>query len=136
LIRAVALLWFWGISILLVGPPLVFYAALTGNVNALYSIATRLGRLGVLLVGVKIQIRGLEHLQPGRNYIFMSNHVSNLDPPILLVRSGRLRLVERAKLRVRARGEQIEASVCIDLIEPRAPSVALEVFAFDSLIVV
>jgi 1-acyl-sn-glycerol-3-phosphate acyltransferase len=84
LIRAVALLCFWGISILLVGPPLVFYAALTGNVNALYSIATRLGRLGVLLVGVKIQIRGLEHLQPGRNYIFMSNHVSNLDPPILI----------------------------------------------------
>jgi 1-acyl-sn-glycerol-3-phosphate acyltransferase len=84
LIRAVALLCFWASSILLVGPPLVLYAALTRNPNPLYFTATRLGRLGVLLVGVKIEVRGLEHLQPGRNYIFMSNHVSNLDPPVLI----------------------------------------------------
>lgn len=84
MIRAVALLCFWAISILLVGPPLVLYAALTRNPSLLYFTATRLGRLGVLLVGVKIEVRGLEHLQLGRNYIFMSNHVSNLDPPVLI----------------------------------------------------
>jgi 1-acyl-sn-glycerol-3-phosphate acyltransferase len=62
----------------------VLYAALTGNVDPLYFTARAIGKWGVLLAGVKIQIRGLEHLQAGRNYIFMSNHVSNLDPPILL----------------------------------------------------
>jgi len=72
-----------GDSILLVGPPLCL-CSVTGNVNALYSIATRLGRLGDCLVGVKIQIRGPSTCKPGRNYIFMSNHVSNLDPPILI----------------------------------------------------
>jgi 1-acyl-sn-glycerol-3-phosphate acyltransferase len=77
-------LCFWGFLILLAGPPLVLYAALTGNANPLYYIATGLGRLGVLLVSVKIEIRGREHLQAGRTYIFMSNHVSNLDPPILI----------------------------------------------------
>lgn len=50
----------------------------------MYYIASALGRVGVLLVGVKIVVRGLEHLETGRNYIFMSNHVSNLDPPILI----------------------------------------------------
>ena len=84
MIRTVALLAFWGISILIVGPPLVIYAAMTGNIGPLYHISTRLGRWGVLLIGVKIEVRGREHLQAGRNYIFMANHASNLDPPVLI----------------------------------------------------
>ena len=84
MIRAVALLAFWGVSILIVGPPLVLFAALTGNINPLYNIATRLGIFGVRLVGVKIVLQGMESLRPGQNYIFMSNHVSNLDPPVLV----------------------------------------------------
>ncbi len=84
MIRALALLAFWGISILIVGPALVVWAALTGNVNPLYDNATRLAIFGVRLVGVKIVLRGLENLKPGQNYIFMANHVSNLDPPVLI----------------------------------------------------
>ena len=84
MIRAIALLAFWGIAILIVGPPLVLYAALTGNVNPLYKRATRLALIGVELAGVKIEVRGRENLTPGQNYIFMSNHVSNLDPPVLI----------------------------------------------------
>jgi len=84
LIRAVALLAFWGIFILIVGPPLVVWAAITGNVNPLYNGATRLAIQGVRFAGVKIVLRGLEKLRPGQNYIVMANHVSNLDPPILI----------------------------------------------------
>lgn len=84
MIRAVALLAFWGIFILIVGPPLVVWAAITGNVNPLYNGATRLAIQGVRFAGVKIVLRGLEKLRPGQNYIFMANHVSNLDPPILI----------------------------------------------------
>lgn len=36
------------------------------------------------LAGVRIRTRGLEKLDPARTYIYMSNHVSNLDPPIML----------------------------------------------------
>jgi 1-acyl-sn-glycerol-3-phosphate acyltransferase len=50
----------------------------------MYDISTWLGITGVRLVGVKIVLRGLENLRPGQNYIFMSNHVSNLDPPVLI----------------------------------------------------
>jgi 1-acyl-sn-glycerol-3-phosphate acyltransferase len=99
LIRAIALLTFWGVCILIVGPPLVLYGVLTGNANPLYSIATRLARWGVLLVGVKIVVRGLEHLHPGRSYIFMSNHVSNLDPPVLIpVVPGRCSVLVKKEL--------------------------------------
>ena len=78
------LLAFWAIFILIVGPFLVLWAAITGDVKPLYKGATSLSIFGVRLVGVKIVLRGLENLMPGRNYIFMSNHVSNLDPPVLI----------------------------------------------------
>lgn len=84
MIRAIALLAFWSVSILVVGPPLVLFAAITGNIKPLYAIATRLSIFGVRLVGVKIVLQGIEILRPGQNYIFMSNHVSNLDPPVLI----------------------------------------------------
>jgi 1-acyl-sn-glycerol-3-phosphate acyltransferase len=93
------LLTFWSVCILIVGPPLVLYAAITGNVKPLYYIATSLGRWGVLLVGVKIEVRGRENLEPGRTYIFLSNHVSNLDPPVLIpVIPGRCSVLVKKEL--------------------------------------
>jgi len=99
LIRALFMLTFWGLSTLAVGPLGLLYALLTGNVMPLYWVACRLAILGVRLVGVKIEVRGLEHLQPGRNYIFMSNHASNLDPPILIpVVPGRCSVLVKKEL--------------------------------------
>ena len=34
--------------------------------------------------GLPISVKGLEHLEPGKQYIFMSNHASALDIPIAL----------------------------------------------------
>ncbi len=84
MIRAVSLLAFWGVSILIVGPALLLYALISGDINPLYNISARLAIFGVRLVGVKVEVRGMENLQPGHNYIFMANHTSNLDPPVLL----------------------------------------------------
>ncbi len=84
MIRAIAMLAFWGLSTLIVGPPGLLFALLTGNVVPLYRVACWLAQLGVRLAGVKIEVRGIERLQPGQNYIFMSNHASNLDPPVLI----------------------------------------------------
>lgn len=83
MIRAVAMLGFWGLTALVV-VPLVLWTSLTGNANLLYRTAASLSILGVRLAGVKIERRGLENLRPRQNYIFMSNHVSNLDPPVLI----------------------------------------------------
>jgi len=83
-IRTLLLLTFWGLSILVIGPFLLLYTLLRGSADAMYRIATRLAITGVRLAGVNIEVRGLENLQPGRSYMYMSNHVSNLDPPVLI----------------------------------------------------
>jgi 1-acyl-sn-glycerol-3-phosphate acyltransferase len=48
----------------------------------------RLGRLcihlGLKLAGVRVSVAGLEHLGDGRNVVLMANHVSLLDPCVLL----------------------------------------------------
>jgi len=33
------------------------------------------------VAGVSWEVEGLEHLEPGRSYMLLSNHISNLDPP-------------------------------------------------------
>ncbi len=34
--------------------------------------------------GIRLKVRGLDHLNPGRQYIFMANHQSNIDIPVLV----------------------------------------------------
>ena len=60
------------------------WTLLAGNVNLLYRVGMWAAITGVRLAGVRIQTVGLEKLDTARTYIFMSNHVSNLDPPLML----------------------------------------------------
>jgi 1-acyl-sn-glycerol-3-phosphate acyltransferase len=64
----------------LVGIP---WALLTGDIGPLYRWSMHIVRAGVKLARIRIQVEGREHI-PARPCIFMANHVSNLDPPILL----------------------------------------------------
>jgi 1-acyl-sn-glycerol-3-phosphate acyltransferase len=57
---------------------------LTGNLMPLYRGSMFVVRTGFRLAGVRIQVEGLELVPCGAACIFMSNHVSNLDPPVLL----------------------------------------------------
>jgi len=41
-------------------------------------------RLGVRIAGIRVRLEGLENVPVGKSCIFLSNHVSNLDPPVLL----------------------------------------------------
>ena len=65
----------------LIGIP---WTLLTGNADFLYRIAMWIVRVGMRLTGIRIEIVGREKLDPAAAYIFMSNHVSNLDPPLLV----------------------------------------------------
>ncbi len=86
MIRSLIMLSFWGLSNLLVGPFLLLYALITRDVRPLYHVATFLAITGVRLAGIRIHEVGKENIKPGQNYIFMSNHASNLDPPIEIPR--------------------------------------------------
>ena len=80
---AVALLFVVTSTILgaLVGFP---WTWITGSADVLYAIAMWILRNGIRLAGIHIQIEGMERINPAETYIFMCNHVSNLDPPILI----------------------------------------------------
>ena len=83
MIRTIAMLVFWGLAApvaALVGFPWSF---IRGNVDLLYRMFMIGCRSGVRLTGVRVESVGLDKLDPARTYIFMSNHVSNLDPPII-----------------------------------------------------
>jgi 1-acyl-sn-glycerol-3-phosphate acyltransferase len=59
------------------------WAWLTGNIGLLYRWSMWILHTGVRLARIRVQVAGREHI-PKRPCIFMANHVSNLDPPILL----------------------------------------------------
>jgi len=74
----------WAVALLIVGPIMLVHAFLTGNIEPLYRVGMKISIICVRLAGVKIEVRGLVNVQPSRSYIFMSNHASNLDPPVYI----------------------------------------------------
>ena len=50
-----------------------------------YRFARRWAWFNVKLLGTRVLVRGLEHLDPAKSYVFMSNHRSNLDVLVLVV---------------------------------------------------
>jgi 1-acyl-sn-glycerol-3-phosphate acyltransferase len=83
-IRTIAMLTFWGLAApvaALIGFPWTF---ISGDISLLYSMFMWGAWNGVRLTGVRVATVGLDQLDAAGTYIFMSNHVSNLDPPILI----------------------------------------------------
>jgi len=83
-IRTIVMLAFWSVMLPLAALVCFPWTFITGNVNFLYRVAMWGAWTGVRLAGVQVQTVGLERLDPNRTYIFMSNHASNIDPPILI----------------------------------------------------
>jgi 1-acyl-sn-glycerol-3-phosphate acyltransferase len=82
MIRTLIMLGFWILAApiaALIGFP---WAFLTGDIRPIYRMFTWGAFAGVRLAGVRVEIVGRDCLDPARSYIFMTNHVSNLDPPI------------------------------------------------------
>jgi len=89
--------------VLIVGPPLLIWAAMTGNSGPLYVAATAIIRLALIIVGVRIRVHGAEHIQIGRAAVYAFNHSSNLEPPVAFIALRRLfprlRVLYKAELR-------------------------------------
>lgn len=84
MIRTVAMLVAWVLAApvaALIGFPWTF---ITGDIRLLYRMFMIAAWNGVRLTGVRVETIGLDKLDTARTYIFMSNHVSNLDPPITI----------------------------------------------------
>ena len=60
------------------------YSMMIGDIGPLYRVAMWIVKTGVRVAGIRVVVSGLEHVPAGQSCIFMCNHVSNLDPPVLL----------------------------------------------------
>ncbi len=84
MIRTLAMLAFWTVAApvaAIIGFPWTF---ISGDIRLLYRMFMIGAWNGVRLTGVRVETIGLDKLDPARTYIFMSNHTSNLDPPITI----------------------------------------------------
>jgi 1-acyl-sn-glycerol-3-phosphate acyltransferase len=68
----------------LVGIVGIPWTLLTGKIDWMYHSALWVVRSGLGAAGVTVRVEGMEHVPAGRSCIFMCNHVSNLDPPVLV----------------------------------------------------
>jgi 1-acyl-sn-glycerol-3-phosphate acyltransferase len=82
MIRTVLMLIFWTLAApvaAIIGFPASF---IMGDVRVLYRLFMWGAWWGVWITGVRVESEGLDRFDHARSYIFMTNHVSNLDPPI------------------------------------------------------
>jgi 1-acyl-sn-glycerol-3-phosphate acyltransferase len=70
-----------GFPAALIGLP---WTLLRNDISFLYRWAMWIANTGLKIGGIRIDVTGRELLDRQQRYIFMSNHVSNLDPPLLL----------------------------------------------------
>jgi len=93
------MLTFWALA----APPAALvgftWTLLSGDVGLLYRLFTWGAKTGARLAGVRVETVGLERIDRSRSYIFMTNHVSNLDPPIQIPRiPGRTSVMVKKEL--------------------------------------
>ena len=79
-----------------VGFPVLY---LTGRVDLLWRLSVWASYAGYHLAGIRVRSVGREKLEAGRAYLFMSNHASNLDPPIITyLLGGRISIITKQEL--------------------------------------
>lgn len=88
-LRGIFLLAFWFTCIGVLAPFLIALRLLTGNENMIYSPVRLFVRLGLGLVGVKVEVSGRDKLDPAQPYIFTPNHQSLIEVPLFVTYLGR-----------------------------------------------
>ncbi len=85
--------------LLVVGPPAIVVAWLLGSGEMLFRLSVPAARFGLWAAGVRIVVSGGERLDPRQNYLFMPNHISNVDPPVVVAALRRsARMMAKASL--------------------------------------
>jgi len=82
MIHTLIMLIFWALAMPLAALVGIPWMLLTGDIRLIYRTFTWGAYAGVWLAGVRVETVGLDKIDRSRSYIYMTNHVSNLDPPI------------------------------------------------------
>jgi len=84
-------------------------------------------RVALWLAGVRLRVAGRERLQAGRTYLFMPNHQSNVDAPVVLLALGRdARMMAKASLfRIPLLGQALRLARFVPIVrEDREAAIA------------
>ena len=85
--------------VLIAAPPGLLLAMIFKWPGILYILGHGGVWLALTLAGIRIVVRGREHLTPDRAVVFCANHQSNVDPPVLFrVLHRRLHVLFKAEL--------------------------------------
>ena len=102
--------WDWWRTVFFLIPAISVYTAVLGTASLFSSLFDRRGDFGhqcarawswliLKTTGVRVQVSGLERLDPSRSYIFAANHQSIYDIPILFASLPfQLRILAKASL--------------------------------------
>ena len=80
--RTIILLIFYLLGLILLTPVLLVFWAL-GKKEPVLDIGKWAMGVSRWILGLKVEVEGLENVDPHRTYVFMANHVSFLDGPLL-----------------------------------------------------
>jgi 1-acyl-sn-glycerol-3-phosphate acyltransferase len=121
LIYCVVLWTFFSLIAAVVGFPALY---LTGRIDLLWKLSLWAARSGYRLAGIRVRAVGREGLEDGRGYLFISNHASNLDPPIITNLLGRRIAIiakqELFKIPLFGRAMREGSFVAVNRAEPRS----------------
>ena len=84
MIRAIFVISVLLLYIFFVGLPALLVALLTKNTDRLYRVGVAGARLGLWLSGIQVEVHGQANIPYGRAAIYMPNHQSNSDPPVIV----------------------------------------------------
>jgi 1-acyl-sn-glycerol-3-phosphate acyltransferase len=82
-LRSMLALIFWVVTVPFAALITFPWTFITGKIDFLYRLGMGLAFAGARVAGAGVKIVGLDQIDRSATYIFMSNHVSNLDPLLL-----------------------------------------------------
>lgn len=117
--------WCWlvaGVLLLFIATPALLFLWIINRRMWLYPLARWGAAIWLKAAGARVRVKGLEHLEAGRSYVFISNHRSYLDTATLFFYSGRrMGLVakkELLKVPVLGQGMNFVNVIAIDRSNP------------------
>jgi 1-acyl-sn-glycerol-3-phosphate acyltransferase len=82
-LRTALALLYWLAAVPLAALVVFPWTFITGKIDFLYRSGMGLAYSGARIAGARVKLVGLDMIDLSGTYMFMSNHASNLDPPIL-----------------------------------------------------
>jgi 1-acyl-sn-glycerol-3-phosphate acyltransferase len=82
--RTVFLVLFYIVLVILI-TPFILFCLLTGLKDPLIGVGLWAMRVSRRILGIRIEVSGLERIDPRRAYVFMPNHTSFLDGPLVMM---------------------------------------------------